>query len=100
MDKRLKALEDANRHNYMLLSRISQDCIAFFGATGNEAEDSFDCRYYNEHFVWGNSIDDAMKKVFDIWEAIPNEVKPEWFTQKDLDNLNSKYLNFIENGRK
>lgn len=41
---------------YMMLSKIYEDVRAFIGKTGNEQEDSWDCRYRNKKFGLGENL--------------------------------------------
>ena len=68
---------------YMMLSRLNDDARAYFGH-GNEDEDKWDCRYHNEHNIWGRNITDLVAEMKRLWQKIPSDIKPEWCTQEQI----------------
>lgn len=72
-DPRRSRLEDAgrNRFNYMLLSRLQQDCDYYLGA-GNRLQ---------KHLWAGNEVG-QIGKMKELYDSL-NE-KPEWITPEDI----------------
>ena len=68
---------------YMMLSRLNDDAQAYFGH-GNEDEDKWDCRYHNEHNIWGRNITDLVAEMKKFWQRIPSDIKPEWCTWEQI----------------
>lgn len=68
---------------YMILSRLNDDAQAYFGH-GNEDEDKWDCRYHNEHNIWGRNITDLVAEMKKFWQRIPSDIKPEWCTWEQI----------------
>lgn len=69
---------------YMMLSRLRGECIAYFGNTGDEGQDGMDCRYRNEQFIWGKDIKVLVAEIKRLWEQIPADIKPEWLTWEQI----------------
>ena len=62
----------------MMLSRIYEDVRAFIGKTGNEQEDSWDCRYRNKKFgLGGKSLEETIAELKKRWNVIPDDLKPK-----------------------
>lgn len=68
---------------YMMLSRLKEDAAAYFGS-GNEEEDKWDCRYHNEHNIWGKDIESHIAKMKELWQKIPSDIKPKWCTWEQI----------------
>jgi hypothetical protein len=79
-ERRMKGFQ----FEYMMLSRLSDDAAAYFGKSGNEDNDKWDCRYHNEHFI-GGSIRDTIAAVKEYWNKIPEDLKPEWLTYEQIE---------------
>lgn len=78
---------------YMMLSRIYEDVRAFIGKTGNEQEDSWDCRYRNKkNGLGGKSLEETIAELKKRWNVIPNDLKPKWCTWKDIEELEKKAM--------
>lgn len=78
---------------YMMLSRIYEDVRAFIGKTGNEQEDSWDCRYRNKKFgLGGKSLEETIAELKKRWNVIPDDLKPKWCTWKDIEELGKKAM--------
>ena len=71
------------KFEYMMLSRLKEDAAAYFGS-GNEEEDKWDCRYHNEHNIWGKDIESHIAKMKELWQKIPSDIKPEWCTLEQI----------------
>ena len=74
----------AFRGDYMMLSRLKDDCEAFFGKTGDKEKDKVDCRYCNEHNIWGQTIESHIKEMKRLWNVFPEDLKPEWCSWEDI----------------
>lgn len=79
-EKRMKAFE----FEYRMLSRMKDDALGYFGKSGDESRDKFDCRYHNEHFIWGQSIRELINGLKEYWNKIPEDLKPEWLTWEQI----------------
>lgn len=78
------------RFEYGMLSRLKDECEAFIGKKGNEEEDRWDCRYHNVRNIWGDSIESHMAEMKRLWDRIPEDIKPEWCTAQEIDELERK----------
>ena len=81
--------EKAFQFEYMMLSRLQQDARAYFG-TGNEEEDKWDCRYHNANNIWGTTIESHVKAMREYWDKIPEDIKPEWCTEAEIEEYERK----------
>lgn len=75
---------------YMMLSRLKMDASAFFGKNADETQDCMDCRYRNEHFIWGRSIKSLVSEMKELWQQIPADIKPEWLTWEQILSYESR----------
>ena len=65
---------DNNRKfNYMMLSRLQQDCDYYLGY-GNR----------NEKYLWALNVDDHIKEMKKIYNDFSIDKKPEWLTYDDI----------------
>jgi hypothetical protein len=74
-----KELMKKHRNDYMLLSRLKQDCDYFLGH-GN--------RY--EGRLWAGSVKDQIKKMKKLYKKFPRKLKPKWLTLKDIRDYEKK----------
>ena len=81
-------LEKQFQFEYMMLSRVTQDCFGYFGTGGDE--DKWDCRYNNERNVWGQSIRKCVDKAKELWQKIPESIKPQWITWEQILQFEQK----------
>ncbi|MFC2658919.1 MAG: LPD11 domain-containing protein [Segatella sp.] len=77
------------RFEYALLSRLKEECEAYFGRTGTQ-EDKWDCRYRNVRNIWADSIKEQIDKMKELWNKLPEDLKPEWCSWKDIEELECK----------
>lgn len=68
-------LEKRHRFDYVMLGRLKSDIEAYLNAPG-------DCRYRNDHLVNAAQTIAEMRKY---WARIPDEVKPEWITEEQIN---------------
>lgn len=68
-------LEKAHEFDYMMLGRLKSDIEAYLNVPG-------DCRYRNDHLVNAAQTIVEMRKY---WARIPDEVKPEWITEEQIN---------------
>ena len=80
-EKRMKKYE----FQYMMLGRLIEDCRAFFG--DGRGDRSMDCRYHNECFIWGSSIKHLVSRMKELWNQIPEDIKPEWMTWEEVEEF-------------
>ena len=78
--------EKQYKFQYMMLSRLQSDCVGFFGRDDDESS-HMDCRYHNEHFIWGKDIRKLVSEMKRLWDEIPEELKPEWLTREDIEGF-------------
>lgn len=74
--------EKQYQFQYMMLGRLISDCRAFFG--DGRGDESADCRYKNECFIWGGNIKRLIFRMKDLWKEIPEDLKPEWMTWDEV----------------
>lgn len=68
-----KTKSNDNEYNYMLLSRLKQDCD-YFLKNGNRAE---------KH-LWAGNVDGQIAKMKELYNKLPK--KPEWLSMEDIEN--------------
>lgn len=64
---------------YMLLNRLQTDCKYFLGA-GNR----------HEKYLWGETVEMHIEFMYIIYYSL--KVKPEWLTEKQIDEYLTKML--------
>ena len=74
------------KFQYMMLSRLQSDCVGFFGRDEDESS-HMDCRYQNEHFIWGKDIRKLVSEMKRLWDEIPEDLKPEWLTREEIEGF-------------
>lgn len=74
-----KELMKKHRNDYMLLSRLKQDCDYFLGH-GNRYEDR----------LWAGSVKNQIKKMKKLYKKFPRKLKPKWLTLKDIRDYEKK----------
>ena len=62
-----------DRLNYMLLSRLQQDCEYYLGYGGRNAQ----------HSLWAQDEQQQINKMRELYELLPE--KPEWLTREQID---------------
>lgn len=62
-----------HRFNYMLLSRLKQDCVYYLD-NGRNAK-----------HLWARDEQAQIDKMRELYEAVPE--KPEWLTREEIDNF-------------
>lgn len=67
-----------DKFNYMLLSRLQQDCLYYIEGGGSEDQ------------LWAKSVLGQIEKMNELYDALP--VKPEWLTRDELDKLIGQFL--------
>ncbi|OHX26236.1 hypothetical protein BKX95_11575 [Streptococcus iniae] len=65
--------------DYMILSRLQSDCDYFLGYGNGDTKR-----------LWGNTVEDHIAEMKKIWNKFPEDLKPEWLTQKDILTYESK----------
>lgn len=60
------------RFNYMLLSRLKEDCKYFLGC-GNRGVKS----------LWAQNVQAQIDKMRELWDGL--DVKPEWLTMAQIN---------------
>lgn len=78
--------EKQYKFQYMMLSRLQSDCVGFFGRDEDESS-HMDCRYQNEHFIWGKDIRKLVSEMKRLWDEIPEDLKPEWLTREEIEGF-------------
>ena len=79
MANKTKFLSDQEKHNYMLLSRLIQDCEYYLG-NGNMCK---------KHLWAGNEID-QIEKMRELYNGFC--IKPIWCTINDINYYESKMV--------
>ena len=78
--------EKQYKFQYMMLSRLQSDCVGFFGRD-EDGSSHMDCRYQNEHFIWGKDIRKLVSEMKRLWDEIPEDLKPEWLTREEIEGF-------------
>ena len=61
------------KYNYMLLSRLKQDCDYYLGY-GNR----------NKRHLWAEDEQEQIEKMKELWSSFSDDKKPEWLTWDEL----------------
>ena len=77
---------------YMMLSRLQDEVIAYIGKTGDVNEDKWDCRYRNKRALYGGTIKDHISYMKELYSKIPNDIKPEWLSMNDILEYENKKI--------
>ena len=65
----------AAEFNYMLLDRLAQDCDYYLGNGNRHAK-----------YLWAGNEQSQINKMRELWDAMPEDAKPEWLTREQIDN--------------
>jgi hypothetical protein len=63
----------------MMLGRLQMDCEYFLGH-GNR----------NEKHLWAGNVKDQLIEIDKLWEALPDEAKPEFLTPDQIEDYKLK----------
>ena len=66
-----------DRLNYMLLSRLQQDCEYYLGFGGHSAKT-----------LWAKDEQTQINKMRELYDLLP--IKPEWLTREQIDEYAAK----------
>lgn len=80
-------LKGNSQFRYQMLSRMKSDCDYYLGY-GNR----------NERHLWANSVEKQLDYMQKIYDSFPDDMKPEWLTQEDINRYREKMLNGDDNG--
>ena len=83
-EKREKQYES----QYMMLGRLIGDCRAYFG--NGRGDESSDCRYQNECFIWGKDIKKLVAEMKRLWHVFPDDLKPQWVTWEEIEGYEKR----------
>ena len=64
-------LNESNKDDYMLLSRLQSDCKYFLGNGGR-----------SESRLWAGSVKEQIEKMKKLWNKL--DPKPEWLSMEDI----------------
>jgi hypothetical protein len=67
---------------FMMLSRLKSDCIGFLSPG--------DCRFHWEEGIWGKNVKEHIVKMKELWNKIPEDIKPEWLSWEDILDFERK----------
>ena len=84
-DKVTVTVSGDNKSNYMMLSRLQQDCEYFLGY-GNR----------NDKNLWAGSAREQIDRMKEIYNSFPDEKKPEWISMEDIENYEQEMCNLDE----
>ena len=70
-----KKLQEKFRHEYMMLSRLKEDCIGYLT--------DGDWRYHQVSRIWANDEREHIDEMRRLWNMLP--VKPEWLTMEQIN---------------
>ena len=72
--------ESIQQHEYMMLSRLQQDCDYFLGH-GNGSERN----------LWAKNVEDQIEEMIKLYNSLKK--KPSWITMEDIKDYETKMLN-------
>lgn len=64
---------ERDRFNYMLLSRLQEDCEYYLGYGNRDAK----------HSLWAGDEQAQIDKMRELYAAVP--IKPEWLTEQQIN---------------
>ena len=67
-----------NKFNYMMLSRLRQDCEYYLGYGNRNAK----------HSLWAQDEQKQIDKMRELYDLLP--IKPEWLTKEQIDEYAAK----------
>lgn len=67
--------------NYMMLSRLKQDCDYYLGYGGR-----------SERVLWAHSVIEQIEEMKRIYNLFDESEKPEWLTWNELLDYENKML--------
>ena len=70
--------EKAYRHDYMMLDRMRMDCEYYKSA------DAFNRSHCS-------TIEDTIKKMEELWNKFPSDLKPQWISLKQIEAYKTKF---------
>jgi hypothetical protein len=73
--------ENPQQHQYMMLSRLQQDCDYFLGHGGG-----------SERNLYYKNVEEHIAEMKKLWNEL-NE-KPEWLSMEDIEDYEQKMLNY------
>ena len=72
----------AEKHNYIMLSRLQSDCKYFLGNGGR-----------NELRLWAGNVPDQIEEMLKIYNWFDDDKKPEWITLEEIYNYEAAMTN-------
>ena len=75
-------LQEKFRHEYMMLSRLKEDCIGYLT--------DGDWRYHQVSRIWANDEREHIDEMRRLWNMLP--VKPEWLTMEQINEYAARMI--------
>ena len=83
MDSILNRAKVADSFAYMMLSRMQSDCDYFLGNDGQSR--------HPKH-LWAKNVEEHIDNMKAIWEAFPQDAKPEWLTMEQIEDYERRMM--------
>lgn len=78
-----KVQEENDKLNYMLLSRLQQDCKYVLNIIDGGYSESL--RASKKH-LWAGDPDKQISKMRELYDSFDDDKKPEWITEEEIDS--------------
>ena len=83
-----RVAEENNKLNYMLLSRLQQDCKYVLNTI--DSGDSASLRASQKH-LWAGDPDKQISKMRELYDSFEDDQKPEWITEEEIDGYAERF---------
>lgn len=77
-------MED-NTFTYQMLDRLRQDS-EYYLHWGNG----------NEKALWALNVESQITKMYELWDSLPEDGKPEWLTRDEISQYADKMKNYVK----
>ena len=90
-ENKFQEIEKEHENDYRMLDRLRMDCDYYLSCANSDGTVSVP-----EDKLWANSVEEQLNKMQEIYDSLPDNHKPEWLGQKDIDTyavqmLDKKY---------
>lgn len=68
------------KFNYMLLSRLQDDCDYYLGNGGRNAK----------HSLWAQDEQAQIYKMRELWDSFAEDAKPQWLSMEEINEYAKK----------
>lgn len=84
-----KVQEENDKLNYMLLSRLQQDCKYVLNSIDGGYSESLRA---SEKHLWAGDPDKQISKMRELYDSFDDDKKPEWITEEEIDGYAERFV--------